>query len=60
MNDTIAHAFAIAGFWACFISAAAGLGVVGAELLTKLDNAVRGKIDPRERRHKSDTSGLRL
>ena len=43
MNDTIAHAFAVAGFWACFIGATAGLGIAGAELLTKLDNALRGK-----------------
>lgn len=53
MNDTIAHAFAVAGFWACFISAAAGLGIGGAELLTKLDNAARSRIDPRERKHKA-------
>jgi hypothetical protein len=60
MNDTIVHAFAVAGFWACFISAAVVLGVGGAELLTKLDNAARGRTDPRERQHKSDINGLRL
>lgn len=60
MNDTIANAFAIAGFWTCFIAATAGLGVVGAELLTKLDNVVRGRLDPHRPEHESDINGLRL
>jgi hypothetical protein len=60
MNNTIADVFAIAGFWACFIGAAAGLGLVGAELLTKLDNAVRGRLGPHRPEHDSDMNGLRL
>jgi hypothetical protein len=47
MNDAIAHAFAVAGFWTCFVSAAVVLGIGGAELLTKLDNAARRQVDPR-------------
>lgn len=49
MNETIAHAFDVAAFWTCFVSAAGVLGIGGATLLNKLDDAIRSPLEQKNK-----------